>query len=145
MSTFASIATMIEVGTKEFGVNRKICDIATPLAAVLVRYIFAIALTCYVMFFSAAYEIEISVGNMIILYVATFIMTFATPAVVGGSLASVTLLFNIVGVPIEAIAAVALLDVLIDFGTGLGVVCVQMDVVLLAQKLGMTEKKELAE
>lgn len=142
MSTFASIATMIDVGTKEFGINRKMCDIATPLAAVLVRYLYAVTLISYATFFSAAYGIEISLSNLIILYVATFIMTIATPSVVGGSLASVTLLFSIVGVPIEAIAAVALLDVIMDLGTGLGVVCVQMDVVLLARKLGMMEKNE---
>lgn len=141
MSTFASIATMIETGAKEFGINRKMCDIATPLAAVLVRYVYAIALMSYVMFFSQAYCIEISVSDLIVLYIATFIMTIATPSVVGGSLASVTLLFSIAGIPIEAIAAVALLDVLLDFGTGMGVVCVQMDVALLAKKLGMIEKK----
>lgn len=142
MSTFASIATMIETGAKEFGVNRKMCDIATPLAAVLVRYLYAIALMSYIMFFSEAYDIEISAGNLIVLYFATFVMTIATPSVVGGSLASITLLFSIAGIPIEAIAAVALLDVLLDFGTGMGVACVQMDVVLLAKKLGMIEDEK---
>ena len=83
---------------------------------------------------------EISISWLIIDCILCMILSAATPPVPGGSTASFTILFTQLGLPMDSLAAVIALNLILDFvHTATNIFGVHCLALLSARKLGQTE------
>lgn len=139
MSTLASVSAMMEEGVSRFHISPKLVNIASPLGAILSRHFNCTCIMLYSLFFINFYGIEITWPGMTVLILSIFIMSLAIPSVAGGTLAVITMIFTIVGIPLEAVGVVALLDTITDLFTAFSVTSIQLETVLMAKKLDMID------
>lgn len=123
---------------------KKIIDIGVPLGQVIFMP------GAIVLFLSAAFGMAESYGVpitpiwMITAFIISVVLAIAAPPVPGATLTCYTILFMQLGIPMEAIAVVIALNVILEFATtAVDLFCLQTELVELSGSLKVLDTEKL--
>ncbi len=143
-SSAAALATNLETCVKELGIPKKISDFAIPLGQVLYKPGFVVGLFIMALCMAESYGIPITPLFLVMSVLTVGLLSMALPPIPGGALSVFTVLFAQLGIPAEALAlAIAANGILDFFETAAGVACLQMQVTLATESVGMLDKDDL--
>lgn len=143
-SSSAAFATNVECCKRELGVDKKIVNFGVPLGQVVympgVAVLFFVASLCM----AESYAVAITPVWLITSLFVSGMLAFAAPPIPGGTLTCYTILFFQLGIPAEAVSVVISLNLALEFlATASNLFCLQSEMVLLSDRLGMLDKRVL--
>ena len=145
-STIASYSKTLSILKDVDGIDDRLVDVAVPLGQVIYKpddfpFFFSVSIGV-----ALSYNIDISIGWLITLWIMSFFLTIACPPVPGTMITCIGLLFTQLGIPMESIALVATLDPILDRIATPGLVYnLHNEMIMLADDLGMIDIKALKE
>ena len=144
-SSVAAFSNNMETCEKRLGINNKITSFGIPLGQV----IFMPATGAYYMALgvplASACGYEITPAWIIMIVAVSVVLAVATPPVPGGGITALTIFFMQLNFPMELISTYIILDIILDFIiTAANVFCLQLELVLLADKLEMIDDDVLS-
>ena len=90
------------------------------------------------------YGVSISLPWVVTGVLTASLLAIAAPPVPGGSLTCYTVLLTQLGIPAEAVGLAVAGNVILDFFmTSCGISCLQSELILSANKLGMLDREKL--
>lgn len=114
-SSSASFSTMLATLEEKLGIRHEQASFGVPLGIVLCKPSTAILLVVLMLFSAQAYGLGASPLWYLQLAISCFLYTVAVPPVPGGMLACYGMLFHELGIPLEALAVVTALDIILDY------------------------------
>lgn len=143
-SSSASFATNIDDSNKKLGINKKLVAFGIPLGQVLFMPGFFALLFGLEAGFAESYGISITVPWLIISFITNLLLTFAIPPVPGGATMCFTIAFAQLGIPMEIMGIAIALGTILDYlGTACNVSSWQLNLINVADSLGMLDKEVL--
>ena len=143
-SSAAGLATNLETCVEELGIPKKVADFAIPLGQVLYKPGFVVGIFPMVLCMAEYYNVPITPQFLIMGILTLGLLSMAVPPIPGGPLSAFTVMFAQLGIPGEAIAlAVSVASILDFFMTAAGAPCLQAQVALAANNVGMLDKNKL--
>ena len=143
-SSSAAFGTTVSSCEYDLGISSKITNFGVPLGMVLYKPTTAVSFIVSSLFFSAQYNVDISITWIITAVIVVTILAIALPPIPGGALACYTILFMQLGIPTEALGVVMILDIFADFtSTGFDTALRQCELVLTADNISMLDKAKL--
>ncbi len=143
-SSAAALPTVMENGEKCLGIQRRLVSFAVPLGQMFFRLGLAVKLLISALFLAEAYGISVTLPWVITMAVCGALLSIAAPPIPKGSTAVFALLLAQAGIPMDAVAIMLAIDVIGDFlSTGCNIGCLQSELALTANKLGMIDKDVL--
>ncbi len=140
-SSAAVLPMNLDVCEKKLGIPAKITNFAVPLGQVLFMPSCTIEYLALALCMAEKYQISITPVWLVTALIAATLLSIASPPVPGGALTCFTVLFSQLGIPAEAVAAAAAVDSVLDFiGTAVSITCLQAELVLITDRLGMTDR-----
>lgn len=114
-SSAATIPLTLETMEKEFNVPNRVAAFAIPLGATMNMNGAAIYESIVTLFIAQAWLPEpLDLGKQIFVVFMVLIATFGTPGIPHGSLVTLAVVFQAVGLPLEAIAVILSIDRILD-------------------------------
>lgn len=139
-SSSAALSTNMETCEKELGVDRKITRFGVPLYQVLYMPVTAIEYLVILLSMAEIYDVSISPIMLIMAVISILLLSIATPPIPGSGAAVLIILFSQFGIPAEAIAIAASLDIVLEFFiTAAEIFCQQCELVQLSSSLDMLD------
>lgn len=143
-SSSAALSTNLETCERRLGISERIVHFAVPLGQVVFKtgagvgfFVLALGLTEF-------YGASISLPWVVIGVLTASLLAIAAPPVPGGSLTCYTVLLTQLGIPAEAVGLAVAGNVILDFFmTSCGISCLQSELILSANKLGMLDREQL--
>jgi len=129
-SSSAAFSINVTTCKGKYGMDEKLANFGVPFAQVLYK-----PAVCVIYFIAAvsmaeSYEITVSASWVITALIMCIILSAATPPIPGGTIASFSVVFTQLGVPVESLAVILGLNVILDFiGTATNVICDQFMIV----------------
>ena len=143
-SSAAAMATNLETCVKELGIPKKIADFAIPMGQVLYKPGFVVGIFPLALCMAEYYDVPITPQFLIMGILTIGLLAMAVPTIPGGPLSVFTVLFAQLGIPSQAIALAVSAAVILDFFmTSAGTSCLQVQVALAADSVGMLDEKKL--
>ncbi len=143
-SSAAALATNLETCVKELGIPKKIADFSIPLGQVLYKPGFVVGFFAMILCMAESYDIPITPLFLFMSILTIGLLSMAVPPIPGGPLSVFTVMFAQLGIPGEAIALAVAINAILDFFmTAAGVACLQVQVTLAADSVGMLDEKKL--
>lgn len=143
-SSAAAFSTNLECSEKKLGINRNLVHFGIPLSLVFSRCGNVIVFFFVCVFVANLYNVEMSIFWLIIAIFTISLMALAMPPVAGGGIACYSILFLQLGIPVEALGIVIILDMLLDFlATSMNVTAAPADLVNVAAKIDMLDEEIL--
>ena len=143
-SSAAALATNLETCVKELGIPKKIADFSIPLGQVLYKPGFVVGFFAMILCMAESYDVPITPLFLFMSVLTIGLLSMAVPPIPGGPLSVFTVMFAQLGIPAEAIALAVAINAILDFFmTAAGVACLQIQVTLAADGVGMLDKKKL--
>lgn len=143
-SSSAALATNLETCEKQLGIPKKMADFSIPLGQVIYKPGFVVGLFLIVLCMAEYYDVAITPQFFFMGVLTIGLLTMATPPIPGGALSVFTILFAQLGIPGGAIALAAAINSVLDFFmTSAGLACLQVQVTLAAENVGMLDKEKL--
>ncbi len=116
-STSSSAATLpvtIECVEKNAGVSNRICSFVIPLGTSMNMAGSALYECIAVLFIAQVYGIDLSFGHQILIAILALITSMGVAGIPSGSLVSIIIILNSLGLPAEGIALILPVDRLLD-------------------------------
>ncbi|MDA0772501.1 MAG: dicarboxylate/amino acid:cation symporter [Cyanobacteria bacterium] len=114
-SSAATIPVTLETMEKEFGVPNRLASFVIPLGATMNMNGAAIYEAIVTLFVAQAWLPEpLSIGKQIFVVFMVLLATFGTPGIPHGSLVTIAVVFQAVGLPLEAIGVILSIDRILD-------------------------------
>ncbi len=143
-SSSAALSTNLETCEKKLGISERISRFAVPLGQVIFKtgagagfFILAMGLAEY-------YGVAISFPWVVTGVLTAGLLAIAAPPVPGGSRTCYTVLLVQLGIPSQAVALAIAGNVILDFFmTSCGISCLQSELTLAANRLGLLDKDRL--
>ena len=114
-SSAASFGTNMTACEKSYGINQSVSSFGIPLGMVMYKPTTAIGFLGFALFFAEMYQVQCSLGWLLMAFIITTILAVATPPIPGGALTAYTIIFMMLDIPNEALAIALAIDVLVDF------------------------------
>jgi len=114
-SSTASFGTVQHCLDKRMGVNKGIISFGVPLGIVFYAPFTSIYFLIINFYMAESCGIEISIAWILIAILISVILNIAAPPIPGGTLSCYTVMFTQLGIPLETLAVVLALDVVLDF------------------------------
>lgn len=144
-SSAAALATNLETCEKELGIPKKVADFSIPLGQVIYKPGFVVGFFSLVLCMAENYNVPLTPQFLMMAVLTIALLSMAAPPIPGGALSIFAVMFVQLGIPGEAIAlAVAINAVLDFFMTSAGLACLQVQVTLAANSVGMLDENKLA-
>lgn len=143
-SSSAALSTNLETCERRLGISGRIVHFAVPLGQVVFKTGGAVG--CFVLALGLAefYGVAMPLSWVVTGVLTSGLLAIAAPPVPGGSLTCYTVLLAQLGIPDEAIGLAVAGNVLLDFFmTACGISCLQSELMLSANKLGMLDRERL--
>ena len=135
MSSIISIPTMIECGEKKLGLNRKFCDVMIPTVVTMTKVLGVCTMSYISLCGVDIYGVSIS-WQMICMFVFfAFVLSVASPSVPGGVIATLAMLFSVLGLPMEYVGMAAMIIPFLELLTGVQTVCSVTHVLLISKDM----------
>ena len=131
-STGAAFTTSITTMIGPLGVDPTFATFAYNLGGILFRPGYCIVFTSCSLFMAGTYGVEVTWSWLLAAFLLSFILSVATPPVLGGTTVCFSILFSQLGLPTEALTLVISLNAIFEFLTvAVNGYCLQSQIVLL--------------
>lgn len=137
-SSAVSLPVQMEDSEKRVGISRRISRLVNPLGMNLNSHGLAITVAVACITVAQFYNIELNMGNYIMIGIMSTLATFANLAVPGGALVTMAIGFSLTGLPLEGVALIAGVD---WFAGIIRTLLNVVDDVLVAVMVAATEKE----
>lgn len=143
-SSSAALSTNLETCERRLGISERIVHFAVPLGQVIFKTGGAVGFFVLAMGLAEFYGVDMPLPWMVTGVLTAGLLAIAAPPVPGGSLTCYTVLLTQLGIPAEAIGLAVAGNVILDFFmTSCGISCLQSELMLSANKLGMLDQSIL--
>lgn len=143
-SSSAALSTNLETCERRLGISGRIVHFAVPLGQVIFKTGGAIGFFVLALGLAEFYGVAMPLSWVVTGVLTAGLLAIAAPPVPGGSLTCYTVLLAQLGIPDEAIGLAVAGNVLLDFFmTSCGISCLQSELMLSANKLGMLDRELL--
>lgn len=143
-SSAAALSTNLETCRQRLGISGRIVNFAVPLGQVMFKTGGAVGFFVLTLGLAEFYGMAMPVSWVVTAVITSGLVAIATPPVPGGFTVSCTVLLAQLGIPMEAVALVIAANVILDFFmTSCGLSCLQSELLLAANKLGMLDRELL--
>jgi Na+/H+-dicarboxylate symporter len=143
-SSAAAFGTNVRDANKKLGIDKTLVEFGIPLGQVLFDPAGIANLTGIELTMAALYGVPITPSFLIIAFITNLLLSIATPPVPGGGVMCYTIAFAQLGIPLEAVGIVIVVDMITDFpGTACSVSGWQLIMTDVADSLGMLDKETL--
>lgn len=143
-SSSAALSTNLETCERRLGISGRIVHFAVPLGQVMFKTGGAVGFFVLALGLAEFYGVAMPLSWVVTGVLTAGLLAIAAPPVPGGSLTCYTVLLAQLGIPDEAIGLAVAGNVLLDFFmTSCGISCLQSELMLAANKLGMLDLERL--
>ncbi|MBR4961444.1 MAG: cation:dicarboxylase symporter family transporter [Clostridia bacterium] len=143
-SSAATIPVMMDTCRKKLGVDEKFANFSLPFGSVVFMPHAANLFVVVPLFAACIYEVELTVGSVILCILNAVILSIAAPPIPGGALSCYTLMFLQLGIPLEAVSLAAAANIVLDFTATCGNChALMVQVTHAAKKLDMMDGEVL--
>ena len=143
-SSGAAFTTAINTMIGPLGVDVSFASFAYNLGGILFRPGYCIVFTSCSLFMAGVYGIEVTWSWLLAAFLLSFILSIATPPVLGGTTVCFSILFSQLGLPTEALTLVISLNAIFEFLTvAVNGYCLQSQVVLLGHSFDKLDLERL--
>ena len=143
-SSSAALSTNLETCEQRLGISERIVHFAVPLGQVVFKTGAAVGFFVLALGLAEFYGVSMSPSWVITGVLTSGLLAIAAPPVPGGSLTCYTVLLTQLGIPAEAVGLAVAGNVILDFFmTSCGISCLQSELMLSANKLGMLDRERL--
>ncbi|MBO4252040.1 MAG: cation:dicarboxylase symporter family transporter [Clostridia bacterium] len=143
-SVGAAFSTTIDTLIDRLGVDADFAPMAYNLGGILFRPGYCIVFTACSLFTANLYGIEVTWVWLVAAFLLSFILSVATPPVLGGTTVCFSILFSQLGINAEALAMIISVNAIFEFLTAaVNNYCLQSQIVLLGSNLGKLDRKRL--
>ena len=140
----AAFTTTIDTLIGPLGVNADFAPLAYNLGGILFRPGYCIVFTACSLFTADLYGIEVTWAWLLAAFLLSFILSVATPPVIGGTTVCFSILFSQLGIKPEALAVIISVNAVFEFLTvAVNNYCLQSQIVLLGNSLGKLDRGKL--
>jgi len=142
----AAFSTTIDTLIGPLGVEESFAPLAYNLGGILFRPGYCIVFTACSVFAAVMYGIEISWSWLLATFLLSFILSVATPQVIGGTAVCFSILFSQLGIKQEALTVIISVNAVFEFLTvAVNNYCLQSQIVLLGDSLNKLDRNKLRE
>lgn len=143
-SSSAAFGPMLSVCQDDLGINEEQSSFGVPLGMVLCKPIATIQLAIVLLYAAQAFGVQADFFWYVRLGISCLLYAIAIPPVPGGTLACYGIMLASLGIPLDAVAVVTALDLLLDnFCMGGNVSTVVLEILLAANSLGAVDHERL--
>ncbi|MBR3385426.1 MAG: cation:dicarboxylase symporter family transporter [Atopobiaceae bacterium] len=143
-SSSSSFGSMVAACRERFGVDEEQVSFGVPLGLVLCKCAIAIDFIVLVVFAASLYGIVADTSWYIRLCLTCLFYAVAAPPVPGGTIACYGLLLATMGVPMEALAVLVAIDMVLDYPTtAIDVGSIMLSVLSAANSIGSVDRDRL--
>jgi len=140
----AAFTTTIDTLIGPLGVDGDYAPMAYNLGSILFRPGYCIVFTACSLFTASMYKIEVTWSWVLAAFVLSFILSVATPPVVGGTTVCFSILFSQLGLKSEALAVIISINAFFEFLTvAVNNYSLQSQIVLNAHSIGQLDTERL--
>ena len=142
----AAFSTTIDTLIGPLGVDDNFAPLAYNLGGILFRPGYCIVFTAASFFTAEMYGIEITWAWLLAAFLLSFILSVATPPVLGGTTVCFSILFSQLGLKSDALSMIISVNAIFEFLTvAVNNYCLQSQIVLLGKSLGKLDVARLRE
>lgn len=143
-SSSAALSSNLETCERRLGISGRIVHFAVPLGQVMFKTGGAVGFFVLALGLAEFYGVAMPLSWIVTGVLTAGLLAIAAPPVPGGSLTCYTVLLAQLGIPDEAIGLAVAGNVILDFFmTSCGISCLQSELVLSANRLGMLDRGRL--
>ena len=143
-SSSAALSTNLETCERRLGISGRIVHFAVPLGQVVFKTGASMGFLMLALGLAEYYGVAMSPSWVVTGILTSALLAIAAPPVPGGSLTCYTVLLTQLGIPAEAVGLAVAGNVILDFFmTSCGISCLQSELMLSANKLGMLDRGRL--
>ena len=143
-SVGAAFTTTIDTLIGPLGVDADFAPMSYNLGGILFRPGYCIVFTACSLFTADLYGIEVTWAWLLAAFLLSFILSVATPPVLGGTTVCFSILFSQLGINSEALAIIISVNAVFEFLTvAVNNYCLQSQIVLLGNNLGKLDRGRL--
>ena len=143
-STGAAGGTTMGNITGGLGVDSNFAPLAYNLGGILFRPGYCIVFTACCLFSANMVGIEVTWTWLLAAFLLSFVLSVATPPVVGGTTVCFSILFSQLGIKAEALSIIISINAVLEFLTvAVNNYCLQCQITLLGNSLGKVDLKRL--
>ncbi len=143
-SSAAALSTNLETCEKRLGISAHVTGFAVPLGQVIFKTGGAIGFLVMALGLAEFYGVAMPLPWVVTGVLVSGLLAIAAPPIPGGSLTCYTVLLTQLGIPDEAVGLAVAGNVILDFFmTSCGVCCLQSELVLASNRLGLLDRDRL--
>lgn len=143
-SSSAALSSNLETCERRLGISGRIVHFAVPLGQVMFKTGGAVGFFVLALGLAEFYGVAMPLSWIVTGVLTAGLLAIAAPPVPGGSLTCYTVLLAQLGIPDEAIGLAVAGNVILDFFmTSCGISCLQSELMLSANRLGMLDRGRL--
>ena len=140
----AAFTTTIDTLIGPLGVDADLAPLAYNLGGILFRPGYCIVFTACSLFTANLYGIEVTWAWLLAAFLLSFILSVATPPVLGGTTVCFSILFSQLGIKADALAVIISVNAVFEFLTvAVNNYCLQSQIVLLSNRFGKLDCERL--
>lgn len=141
-SSSAALSTNLETCERRLGISGRIVHFAVPLGQVIFKTGGAVGFFVLALGLAEFYGVAMPLSWVVTGVLTAGLLAIAAPPVPGGSLTCYTVLLTQLGIPSEAVGLAVAGNVILDFFmTSCGIACLQSELMLAANRLGMLDRE----
>lgn len=145
-SVGAAFSTTIDTLIGPLGVEENYAPLAYNLGGILFRPGYCIVFTACSFFTAEMYGIEVTWAWLLAAFLLSFILSVATPPVIGGTTVCFSILFSQLGLRADALSMIISVNAIFEFLTvAVNNYCLQSQIVLLGNSIGKLDVARLRE
>lgn len=139
-SSSATLSTNLETCEKQLGISERIIGFAVPLGQVIFKTGGAVGFFVLALGLAEFYGVAMPLPWIVTGVLVSGMLAIAAPPVPSGSLTCYTVLLTQLGIPAEAVGLAVAGNVILDFFmTACGISCLQSELILASNRLGMLD------
>lgn len=143
-SSAAAYGTNLETCEKKLGIDKRIVNFGLPLGQVVFMPGGGIMFLTMAFMMAEYAQVAVSLSWVVMAVIVASLLAIAAPPIPGGGLSVYTILFLQLGIPMETLTLALALNTIIEFfGTAANLACLQMELTLVADKMGMLDTEVL--
>ena len=140
----AAFTTTIDTLIGPLGVDADFAPLAYNLGGILFRPGYCIVFTACSLFTAGLYGIEVTWAWLLAAFLLSFILSVATPPVLGGTTVCFSILFSQLGIKADALSVIISVNAVFEFLTvAVNNYCLQSQIVLLGKHFGKLDCERL--
>lgn len=143
-SSSAAFSTSMEINEKKLGIDAAFSRTIVPIGCILFPGIQMLYYLMTAAYLAHYYGVQADLAWWIIFCIVCILVTFATPPVIGGGIACLSIVMAQLQIPMDGLAVGVTLAMLLDFPcTAARIFILHLETALQADKLGLLDPEVL--